>query len=121
MTPNHAPQPLLGDVLALISAIFYASYVVFLKVKVEVESLIDMQLFLGFVGLFDLLTCWPVGVILHWMDMEKFELPSTTTQWSALLANVRVFFPRAFGQNSATDACRWRFSSLVIICMFSPC
>lgn len=88
MTPKHASQPLLGDALALISALFYAIYVVFLKVKAKDESRIDMRLFLGFVGLFNALTCWPVGVALHWMGMERFELPGTATQWYALIANV---------------------------------
>jgi solute carrier family 35 protein F5 len=40
-------NPLLGDALALVSAIFYAIYVVFLKVKVKNEDRVDMQLMLG--------------------------------------------------------------------------
>jgi solute carrier family 35 protein F5 len=85
---NEKSQPLFGDILAFISAIFYALYVVFLKVKIGIESRIDMRLFLGFVGLFNLLTCWPVGVLLHWFRMERFELPNTSVQWYALLTNV---------------------------------
>lgn len=90
LTSKRGSQPLLGDGLAFISALFYALYVVFLKVKVQVESRIDMQLFLGFVGLFNLLTCWPVGVVLHWVGMEIFEPPRTSIQWYALLINVRM-------------------------------
>lgn len=74
--------------LAFISAIFYAIYVVFLKVKIRSESRIDMRMFLGFVGLFNLLTCWPVGVLLHWFRIETFELPNMSVQWYALLASV---------------------------------
>ncbi|KAF9452665.1 hypothetical protein P691DRAFT_772113 [Macrolepiota fuliginosa MF-IS2] len=87
---NYASQPLFGDALALISALFYAMYVVFLKVKIKDESRIDMRLFLGFVGLFNLLTCWPVGVLLHWLDVERFQLPDNATQWYALLANMGI-------------------------------
>lgn len=86
--PIHSSRRLFGDILALTSAFFYAFYVVFLKVQVKTESRIDMQLFLGFVGLFDLLTCWTVGMILHWTGVEKFEFPGSTIQWSALLATV---------------------------------
>jgi len=92
--PIPAPQRLFGDALALISALFYAFYVVFLKVKVKADSRIDMQLFLGFVGLFDLLTCWTVGVILNWTGVEIFEFPESAIQWSALLAIVCLSLPR---------------------------
>ncbi|KAJ3570249.1 hypothetical protein NP233_g4521 [Leucocoprinus birnbaumii] len=87
---SQASRPLFGDALALTSAVFYASYVVFLKVKVKVESRIDMQLFLGFVGFFDLLTCWPIGVILHKTGTERFELPASGIQWLALLTNMAI-------------------------------
>lgn len=89
-TTVQTPQPLFGDTLALISALFYAFYVVFLKVKVEVESRVHMQLFLGFVGLFDLLTCWPVGIVLHWTGIEIFEFPGSRTQWLTLIANMAI-------------------------------
>jgi len=71
--PIHSSRRLFGDILALTSAFFYAFYVVFLKVQVKTESRIDMQLFLGFVGLFDLLTCWTVGMILHWTGVENLS------------------------------------------------
>ncbi|KAJ6610110.1 hypothetical protein B0H10DRAFT_2062145, partial [Mycena sp. CBHHK59/15] len=48
--------PVLGDSLALISAIFYALYVILLKVRIRSESRVDMQLFFGFVGLFNVLS-----------------------------------------------------------------
>ncbi|KAL9716136.1 hypothetical protein Ac2012v2_000581 [Leucoagaricus gongylophorus] len=90
--PIHSSRRLFGDILALISAFFYAFYVVFLKIQVKTESRIDMQLFLGFVGLFDLLTCCTVGMILHWTGVEKFEFPGSTIQWSALLATAVILF-----------------------------
>ncbi|PFH54580.1 hypothetical protein AMATHDRAFT_134985 [Amanita thiersii Skay4041] len=70
-------QPILGDFLALISAVFYALYVIFLKVRVGSESRINMQLFFGFVGLFNVLLCWPVGLVLHRTGIEPFEWPTS--------------------------------------------
>ncbi|KAJ7619142.1 hypothetical protein DFH06DRAFT_1235447 [Mycena polygramma] len=47
-TTDLAPRPILGDCLALISAVFYAIYVILLKVRMRSESRVDMQLFFGF-------------------------------------------------------------------------
>jgi len=78
----------LGDMLALISALFYAMYVIILKVRIKSESRIDMQLFFGFVGLFNILTCWPLGLILHLTGVEIFELPPSRKAITAVLVNV---------------------------------
>jgi len=80
----------LGDALALISALFYAMYVILLKVRIKSESRIDMQLFFGFVGLFNVLVCWPIGVILHLTGAEIFELPSSKKVLSAMLINMAI-------------------------------
>lgn len=85
---ERASQPLLGDVLALISALFYALYVILLKVRIKDENRIDMQLFFGFVGLFNVLACWPIGFILHWTGVERFELPTKAVEWYAIVVNV---------------------------------
>ena len=77
-----------GDALALLSALFYAMYVVLLKVRIKSESRIDMQLFFGFVGLFNILVCWPMGVILHLTKIEVFELPPSSKALYALLISV---------------------------------
>lgn len=85
----HAGQRLLGDSLALLSAFFYALYVTLLKVRIRSEARIDMQLFFGFVGLFNVLACWPIGVLLHLTGVERFALPSSRRAVVALLINVR--------------------------------
>lgn len=77
-----------GDALALASAMFYAGYVILLKVRIRDESRIDMQLFFGFVGLFNTISCWPMALFLHWTGVEPFELPSTHKAVVALLINV---------------------------------
>lgn len=78
----------LGDILALVSAFFYAMYVTILKVRIKSESRIDMQLFFGFVGLFNILTCWPLGLVLHLTGIEIFELPPSRKAMTAMLVNV---------------------------------
>jgi solute carrier family 35 protein F5 len=45
--PNLPTHPIMGDCAALVSACFYAIYVVLLKVRVGDEDRADMQLMLG--------------------------------------------------------------------------
>lgn len=47
-----------------------------------------MQLFFGFVGTFNVLLLWPVGVLLHLTGMEPFETPPTRGAWQAIFVNV---------------------------------
>lgn len=91
-SPGNAfgPAPIAGDFLALFSALFYALYVTLLKVGVKEESRVDMQLFFGFVGLFNVLFSWPVGLLLHLVHVERFELPTSNKVMVAILINVRV-------------------------------
>ncbi|EMD42193.1 hypothetical protein CERSUDRAFT_147823 [Gelatoporia subvermispora B] len=81
---------ILGDTLALLSALFYALYVTLLKVRIRNESRIDMQLFFGFVGLFNLLTLWPLGIILHLTGIERLESPHTSKAIVSLLINMGI-------------------------------
>ncbi|KAA1468154.1 hypothetical protein DENSPDRAFT_833365 [Dentipellis sp. KUC8613] len=86
----HEPRPIWGDFLAILSAAFYALYVTLLKVRIGDESRIDMQLFFGFVGLFNILACWPIGVILHLTGGERIELPTTNRAVAGMLFNMAV-------------------------------
>ncbi len=81
-------NPLLGDFLALLSAVFYALYLSLLKVRIKVESRVDMQLLFGFVGLFNILGCWPLGLVLHLTGVEKFGWPVGGKEWVGVLVNV---------------------------------
>ncbi|PLW23787.1 hypothetical protein PCASD_08757 [Puccinia coronata f. sp. avenae] len=83
---------ILGDILALSSAALYALYVILMKVKVKEESRVDMQLFFGFVGAINLLCFWPIGVILHYADIEPFSLPHTHKLWLSVLINAMCTF-----------------------------
>jgi solute carrier family 35 protein F5 len=83
-----ASNPVVGDALALISAIFYAFYVTLLKLRIRHEARIDMQLFFGFLGLFNIIACWPIGVLLHVTGAEIFELPQSKSVVAVILINV---------------------------------
>lgn len=82
--------PVMGDILALLSALLYAIYMIFLKVKIREESRIDMQLFFGYVGLFIIFLCWPVGFLLHIFGVERLELPSTRQALAAIVVNMLI-------------------------------
>ncbi|CED84858.1 Predicted membrane protein [Phaffia rhodozyma] len=79
-----------GDALALLSAFFYAMYVVLLKVRIGEEARVDMQLFFGFVGLFNTLLLWPVGLVLHFTGWETLEIPSGEIAWLTMAANMCI-------------------------------
>ncbi|KAL5631526.1 hypothetical protein ACGC1H_007144 [Rhizoctonia solani] len=89
--PGHShPQAIFGDFLALGSALFYALYVVLLKARIGDESRINMQLFFGFVGIFNILGFWPIGVLLHYTKIEVFEPPSSKKALYAVLLNMFI-------------------------------
>lgn len=75
-----------GIILALVSAFFYAAYIVFIKRKVDHEDKMDIPMFFGFVGLFNLTLLWPLFFILHYGHWEEFEWPDTH-QWTFLIIN----------------------------------
>lgn len=109
---------LLGDSLALLSALFYAVYVILLKVRIRSESRIDMQLFFGFVGLFNIIGCWPIGVLLHLTGVEKFELPTSGRVIVGLLVNVSFSkVPCKFDASHKRFCYRWLSRSPAIISM----
>ncbi|KOS15298.1 vacuolar membrane protein [Malassezia pachydermatis] len=83
-------NPILGDFLALVSAMCYAGYVTLLKVRIGSEDRISMPLFLGFVGAFNLLAFWPIGLLLHWLGIELLSLPQDRLMWSGVLVNMAI-------------------------------
>lgn len=87
-------NPLLGDALALLSALAYAAYVLLLKVRIRNEARISMTLFFGFVGVFNILLIWPVGLFLDRIGVEEFELPHGKMLWASLLINAGITFVR---------------------------
>jgi len=65
----------LGSLWTLSGAIFYSSYIVFLRRKIDHEDKLDVPMFFGFVGLFCFLFLWPFFPLLHFTGHEPFELP----------------------------------------------
>jgi len=88
--PSTSPYIVLGDMLALLSALFYACYVLFLKIRVKHEFRLNAQLFFGFVGLFNTLGLWPIALILHFTGAEPFALPHDAMAWTALGLNMFI-------------------------------
>ncbi|XP_044577080.1 solute carrier family 35 member F5 [Cotesia glomerata] len=73
-------------ILSLLSAFFQTIYVVFLKKKVDYEDRMDIPMFFGFVGLFNLTLLWPIFFILHYGHWEEFEWPNSR-QWTFMVLN----------------------------------
>lgn len=75
----------LGDAMAAFSAVMYGVYTIVLKRQVGDESRVNMVLFFGLVGLFNMLLLWPGFVILHFTGIEPFVLPDTGRIWTIVL------------------------------------
>lgn len=70
-------SPLLGDALALISALLYSVYVTLIRKRLpdeaKGEGRASMALFLGYLGLFNLLIFLPVALVLEFTELESFR------------------------------------------------
>ncbi|ATY60462.1 vacuolar membrane [Cordyceps militaris] len=80
-------QIAIGDAMALISAVVYGMYVTVMKRRVGDEDKVDMRLFFGLVGVFNLIILWPLFFVFHWTGIEPFQLPPTGKIWAIILAN----------------------------------
>ncbi|KAF9881268.1 vacuolar membrane protein [Colletotrichum karsti] len=80
-------QIAIGDFMALVSALVYGLYVTVMKHRVGNEDRVNMPLFFGLVGLFNLVCLWPVFFILHFTGLEPFELPPTGKIWAIVIGN----------------------------------
>ncbi|KAG6470183.1 hypothetical protein ZIOFF_071240 [Zingiber officinale] len=71
-----ATNPLLGDILALVSAGIYAVYITLIRQKLTDEKKncqASTAQFLGFLGLFNLLIFFPVLLVLNFTKLEPFD------------------------------------------------
>ncbi|KAF4026518.1 hypothetical protein G4228_018665 [Cervus hanglu yarkandensis] len=66
----------IGSIWSLVGAMLYAVYIVMIKRKVDREDKLDIPMFFGFVGLFNLLLLWPGFFLLHYTGFEDFEFPN---------------------------------------------
>ncbi|KAM6934438.1 G-protein coupled receptor 39 isoform 2-T2 [Xenentodon cancila] len=76
----------IGSLWSLAGAMLYAVYIVMIKRRVDREDKLDIPMFFGFVGLFNLLLLWPGFLLLHYTGFEAFELPSLLV-WAYILIN----------------------------------
>ncbi|KAG8540579.1 hypothetical protein GDO81_019012 [Engystomops pustulosus] len=76
----------IGSLWSLLGALLYAVYIVMIKRKVDREEKLDIPMFFGFVGLFNLLLLWPGFFLLHYTEYEAFEAPSRLV-WIYLVVN----------------------------------
>ncbi|PYH96320.1 hypothetical protein BO71DRAFT_448755 [Aspergillus ellipticus CBS 707.79] len=86
--PHKTPGEIaLGDAMAGFSAVLYGVYTIVLKKQVGDESRVNMQLFFGLVGLFNMFLLWPGFIILHVLDIETVALPDSGRVWTIILVN----------------------------------
>ena len=78
--------------MGLLSAVFYGLYVTLLKVKIKDDNRCNSAMFFGFVGVFNVLTMWPIGLILNYTGYEIFRMPDAKTMgilvFNALIGTV---------------------------------
>ena len=67
----------IGNAMAFFSAVLYGIYAVVMKKRIGDEGRVNMPLFFGLVGLFDVMLLWPFFIILHLFGLETWELPPT--------------------------------------------
>ncbi|XP_051259994.1 solute carrier family 35 member F5 isoform X1 [Dicentrarchus labrax] len=83
---NPDEKGVTGSLWSLAGAVLYAVYIVMIKRRVDREDKLDIPMFFGFVGLFNLLLLWPGFLLLHYTGFEAFELPSQLV-WTYILIN----------------------------------
>ncbi|KAH0594463.1 hypothetical protein MHUMG1_07813 [Metarhizium humberi] len=85
-------QIAVGDSMALLSAVIYGMYITVMKRRVGNEEKVDMRLFFGLVGVFNLALLWPLFFILHWTNIEPFEMPPSGKIWMIIIVNSLASF-----------------------------
>jgi len=86
-------QIAVGDAMAFGSAIMYGIYTVVMKKRIGNEDRVNMPLFFGLVGLFNVVFLWPGFLILHFTDVEEFGLPPTRKIWTVVLVSDIILVP----------------------------
>ncbi|KAL2821589.1 hypothetical protein BJX63DRAFT_220991 [Aspergillus granulosus] len=85
--PKTPGEIALGDAMAAFSAVMYGVYTIVLKRQVGDESRVNMQLFFGLVGFFNMFLLWPGFIILHLIGAEPFAMPDSSRVWIIILVN----------------------------------
>lgn len=77
----------IGDAMAFGSAVMYGIYAVVMKKRIGNENRVNMPLFFGLVGLFNVVFLWPGFIILHFTGVEEFAMPPTRKIWLIVLVS----------------------------------
>lgn len=75
----------IGDAMAFGSAIMYGIYAIVMKKRIKNEDRVNMPLFFGLVGFFNVIFLWPGFFILHFTGIETFAMPPTGKIWAVVL------------------------------------
>ncbi|KAG9240994.1 hypothetical protein BJ878DRAFT_254950 [Calycina marina] len=94
----------IGDAMAFGSAIMYGIYAIVMKKRIGNEDRVNMPLFFGLVGFFNVAFLWPGFFMLHYTGIETFEMPPTGRIWAIVLANSASSF--------VSDYC-WAYAMLL--------
>eukprot|EP00658_Telonema_sp_P-2_P025943 TRINITY_DN20466_c0_g1_i1.p1 TRINITY_DN20466_c0_g1~~TRINITY_DN20466_c0_g1_i1.p1 ORF type:complete len:206 (+),score=29.65 TRINITY_DN20466_c0_g1_i1:191-808(+) len=89
-TMSESTRTIIGDLLALLSAVFYGAYTTTLKWCLPNESRYYMGMVFGFVGVWNMVLMWPGLMIIDATGIEPFELPPTWFVLGALAINAAV-------------------------------
>lgn len=81
-----------GNLLTLGGALCYSVYSILLKREVKEDWRMDMRLFFGWVGVFNLLFLWPPIILMDKLGYETFELPPTKTIYIVIVVNCLTSF-----------------------------
>lgn len=91
-----------GNTLALLGALLYGVYTTMLKYRIRDESRVNMKVFLGFVGVFNLILLWPSLVVFHYTGVEVFEWPHGKFVVAIIVLNCLITFISDFCWVKAT-------------------
>ena len=80
----HERNPIYGNILALLGAIFYAIFLVALQKQTETKIGLNRSILFAFIGFFTMITCWPLLLI----GQEALELPPNQYIYIYLLLKI---------------------------------
>lgn len=83
---------MVGNILALSGAFLYGVYSTLLKKRVKDETRINMKIFFGFVGLFNIIFLWPSLILFHFMGWETFQIPKNSHVIIIVVVNCFITF-----------------------------
>ncbi|XP_050423832.1 solute carrier family 35 member F5 isoform X2 [Adelges cooleyi] len=85
---NSFNKMYIGFFFSLCSALFYALNIVTLRSWVDHEDKLDITLYFGLVGLFNVLMFWPLFIVFHYFELEAFEWPNKQQAINLLINGV---------------------------------